>query len=79
MDRRKIVLLDAAGRVVAEMDVSHIDHADYRAPMLAEVRTRCDLGDWHAGQSVELYPWGNRVGGPPRAGRQSESVASLSS
>lgn len=61
MDRRKIVLLDAADQVIAELDVSSIDHANYQAAMHLEVRTRCEMGDWHPGQRLRLEPWGNRL------------------
>lgn len=61
MDKRTIVLLDAAEQVIAELDVSHIDHANTQAWMHLEVRTRCEMGDWHAGQRVEVYPWGSRL------------------
>jgi len=61
MDRRKIVLLDAGMKVVKELDISEVDHADARIGMYVEVRTRCEMGEWHATQRVELYPWGSRI------------------
>ena len=64
MDRRKIVILDAGGCVIKELDVSEIDNASAAAVMQLEVRTRCEMGDWHAGQRVVLSPWGNRVKEP---------------
>jgi hypothetical protein len=61
VDRRKIVLLDAADHVIKELDVSEVEHASIQAAMHIEVRTRCDMGDWHATQRLELYPWGRSI------------------
>jgi hypothetical protein len=61
MDRRRIVLRDCAGAIIASLDVSDIDNASALAIMTLEVQTRCDLGDWHTGQTVCLSPWGNAV------------------
>ena len=61
MDKRSIVLKDFNGVVIREMDISDIDHANTQLDMTIVVRTRCDMGDWHEGQSVRLFPWGQRV------------------
>ncbi|HWD76725.1 MAG TPA: hypothetical protein VG371_16435 [Solirubrobacteraceae bacterium] len=50
--------------MIKELDVSEFDHANAQCSMHLEVRTRCDMGEWHATQRLELYPWGTRITRP---------------
>lgn len=61
MDKREIVLVDVDGRLIGQLDVSPIDHANSQAPICLEIRTRCDMGEWHTTQRLELVPWGPRI------------------
>lgn len=58
MDARVIVLRDANGAAVKTLDVSDLDNANSSAPMALTIETRCDLGEWHQSQQMQLIPWG---------------------
>jgi hypothetical protein len=64
MDARRIALIDLNGSIVGMIDVSKLDHANSQTPMTLAVQTRCDMGDWHTGQEMELVPWGRAVKDP---------------
>jgi hypothetical protein len=66
MDKRRIVLLDAAGSIanIGVLDVTRVDNANTQCMMQLEVQTRCDLGHWHAGQRIQLVPWGRALEDP---------------
>jgi hypothetical protein len=59
-----IVLRDASGATVRTMDVSDLDNTDNTAPLAVTVEARCDLGEWHQAQRMDLIPWGTRVSTP---------------
>lgn len=61
MMRRRIVLIDAAGCIFRELDISDIDNADARTPITIQVQTQCDMEHWHDGQTIETVPWGRRL------------------
>ena len=64
MIRRRIVLIDAAGHVFRELDISDIDNADVRAPITIQVQTQCDMEHWHDGQTIITVPWGRALTDP---------------
>lgn len=61
MIARRIALIDAAGNVFREIDISDIDNADIRTPITVQIQTQCDLGHWHDGQTFYTVPWGSRL------------------
>lgn len=61
MKRREIILRDTTGWIIRCMDISDIDHCNSTALLTLEVRTLCDMGDWHGGQNVEMMPWGAKL------------------
>jgi hypothetical protein len=66
MDARRIALIDVDGSLVGMIDVSRLDHANTQCLMMLAVQTRCDMGDWHTGQEMQLVPWGRALKGPAR-------------
>ena len=64
MDARRLVIRDLDGHIVKHIDISDLDHANTQAPIFVDIETRCDVGDWHRGQRVELVPWGRRITRP---------------
>jgi hypothetical protein len=69
MDARRIALIDTDGRIVAEIDVTNVENCNIQAPFILEVQTRCDMGDWHTGETVTLAPWGHDLKNPARPSR----------
>lgn len=55
---RRIVLYDAAGQLLATMDITGLANANAAAVMQLVVEALCNRGSWHAEQTIHLAPWG---------------------
>jgi hypothetical protein len=60
-DARRIIILDGADYPIGALDISEIENANTQCVLRLAVETRCDLGDWHRGQVVDLLPWGRKI------------------
>jgi hypothetical protein len=75
-----IYIRDATGSVIKSINISDLDNADTRCPLIFEVSTRCDMGHEHTNESYSLMVWGQRLTNPytEDATNNVESTAAIS-